>query len=227
VVVFTSTAKNLLVGLADPNNAGDAFLHEWDPPAGDADAVPDGSDYGPGGSDIEYDGNQDGIADAVQSHVVSAGSFDGSHYVTFAADAGTVFEAFDAIENPSPDDSPPEVEFPWGFYEFRLTGIERSGAFTVTLILPQDAVANTFYMYTATGEEGSPHWYEFLYDGQTGAEINGNVITMHFVNGDRGDGDTSANNTSIDFLGAPGWGENLPVDGGGVLPWIPLLLLDE
>ena len=38
-----------------------------------------------------------------------------------------------------------------------------------------------------TPDNITPHWYEFMYDNQTGAIINGNTITLHFVDGLRGD----------------------------------------
>jgi len=37
------------------------------------------------------------------------------------------------------------------------------------------------------------HWYLFDYDGVTGAEIQGNSIILHFVDGGRGDNDQEGN----------------------------------
>ena len=57
------------------------------------------------------------------------------------------------------------------------------------------------------------HWYEFLYDGQTGNEINGNVITLHFVDVMRGDDDLTSNGIIVDI------GESavaVKTSGGGV-----------
>lgn len=53
------------------------------------------------------------------------------------------------------------------------------------------------------GNGDGPHWYEFMYDGQTGAVIAGNVITLHFVDGLRGDDDLKADGIIID-QGGPG-----------------------
>ena len=36
------------------------------------------------------------------------------------------------------------------------------------------------------------HWYEFLHDGQTGAEILADRIILHLTDGARGDGDGAA-----------------------------------
>ncbi len=46
------------------------------------------------------------------------------------------------------------------------------------------------------------HWYEFLYDGTTGAEILADKIVLHFVDGERGDSDLTANGVIAD-PGAP------------------------
>ena len=43
----------------------------------------------------------------------------------------------------------------------------------------------------------------FTYDGQTGAEINGNLVTLHFVDGQRGDDDLTPDGKIID-QGGPG-----------------------
>ena len=46
-------------------------------------------------------------------------------------------------------------------------------------------------------------WYEFIFDGRTGAEINDNIITLNFVDGMKGDDDITENGIIID-LGGPG-----------------------
>ena len=53
------------------------------------------------------------------------------------------------------------------------------------------------------------HWYEFLFDGTTGAEINENIITLHFVDGNRGDNDRITNGIIIDPSG-PAIDKRLP-----------------
>ncbi len=60
---------------------------------------------------------------------------------------------------------------------------------------------DTYYPSGKTPDNAIPHWYEFLFDGTTGAEINENIITLHFVDGIRGDNDTTANGIIIDPSG--------------------------
>jgi hypothetical protein len=95
------------------------------------------------------------------------------------------------------------VTFPYGFFEFAVNGLTPGGATTVTLYLPAGAAPNTYYKYGATPGNTTPHWYEFLYDGQTGAQIAGNVVTLYFVDAQRGDDDLTANGIVTD-QGGPG-----------------------
>jgi hypothetical protein len=60
-----------------------------------------------------------------------------------------------------------------------------------------------------TPDNDIPHWYEFLFDGTTGAEINENIITLHFVDGSRGDNDITTNGIIIDPSG-PGIDIRIP-----------------
>jgi hypothetical protein len=107
-------------------------------------------------------------------------------------------------DNPSPSDSPSGVDFPYGFIEFTINNVTPGGATSATLYLDTSGpVPTTYYKYGPTPTDGTDHWYEFLYDGETGAEINNHEITLHFVDGQRGDDDLLANGVIID-QGAPG-----------------------
>jgi hypothetical protein len=56
----------------------------------------------------------------------------------------------------------------------------------------------TYRKYGPTPDNPTPHWYDFMWDGTTGAVITGNTITLHFVDGQRGDDDIQANGTIVD-----------------------------
>ncbi|MFC1766679.1 PKD domain-containing protein, partial [Planctomycetota bacterium] len=56
--------------------------------------------------------------------------------------------------------------------------------------------------FLRTPSDPTDHWYMFDYDGETGAEINGNKIVLHFVDGKRGDDDLTENGTVVE-PGAP------------------------
>lgn len=57
-----------------------------------------------------------------------------------------------------------------------------------------------YYAYGPTPDNPTPHWYDFTFDGVTGAEIKNDRIVLHFVDGGRGDNDETAG--KINHLGA-------------------------
>ncbi len=171
----------------------------------DSDGVSSTQESGSAGTDPAYDGNNDGTADRLQTNVASLPTSTGSYYVTLASPDGTSLSNVQAVGNPSPGNAPSGVQFPYGFFDFNINGLTPGGATTVTLYLPAGAAPNTYYKYGATPGNATLHWYEFMYDGQTGAVIAGNVITLHFVDGLRGDDDLKADGIIID-QGGPGIG---------------------
>jgi len=164
----------------------------------------DGTDQenGPDGTDPSYDGNGDGMGDGFQDNVSSFASCDGQSYLTISCPDVSWFENVQAIGNPSPDDMP-TVNFPCQFFEFEVLGLDNGGTTTVTVYLPEGTSCDTYWKYGPTPDDPQPHWYEFLYDGTTGAEIIGDVIILHFVDGKRGDDDLSENGIIVD-QGGPG-----------------------
>ncbi len=169
----------------------------------DKDGISDVREKGPDGNDDNFDGNSDGIPDHEQVNVASFHTYDGQDYVTLVVPDGTELSQLIVTDNPSPADAPEDTEFPYGFFDFSIDGLDLGEAITVTLILHNGVSVDKYYKYGFTpGDEPTLHWYEFMYDGQTGAEINGNVITLHFVDGLRGDEDITVNG-SIKEPGGP------------------------
>ena len=66
------------------------------------------------------------------------------------------------------------------------------------------SLPNSYWKYGPTPDNATPHWYDFEFDAEsrTGAQIDGNTITLHFVDGARGDDDLTANG-QIKDPGAP------------------------
>jgi hypothetical protein len=202
---------------ADNDSDGDGTLDCQDA-NDDNDGLADVEEKGPNGNDPSYDGNNDGTADSLQDNVVSFHTYDNQNYVTFESHAGTTISNCNTVGNPSPANTPSNLELAYGFFSFTITGI--GGATTVTLYLPTGDTIDTYYKYGPTPDNTTNHWYEFLYDGQTGAEINGNVIILHFIDGMRGDDDLIANGIIVDdgapavFVDSDG-GTTVTSDGGG------------
>jgi hypothetical protein len=168
----------------------------------DKDGISDAQEKGANGDENSYDGNSDGIPDYKQAEVASFHTFNGENYVTLAVPAGTALSQMKVTDNPSLVDAPADAQFPFGFFDFTIEGIDEGEAVAVTLILHGGESVNKYYKYGLTPDNLTFHWYEFMYDGLTGAEINGSIITLHFVDGLRGDEDITVNG-SIKEPGGP------------------------
>jgi len=175
----------------------------------DTDGMPDGTESGPGGDDPSYDGNGNGVPDYQEAGAASLPSSSGGAYATLAVPTGSglALHNVQAQANPSPGDAPGDVQFPYGFFRFRATGLNAGACTTVTLYLPLDETIDTYYKYGPTAEDPADHWYAFLYDGQTGAEIFHDAgrtrIVLHLCDGQLGDSDLTAD-AQIDEPGGPG-----------------------
>jgi len=153
------------------------------------------------------DGNSDGIRDSEQLNVVSLHAQDGTNYVTLESDPGTRLAECRAVIPPDTYDVPSGITFPYDFFNFTIHGVGSGGAATLTIYLPleTDPVPTTYWKYGVTPTDSNAHWYEFMFETatQTGAEIDGNIITLHFVDGDRGD-DILVQDGMIVDQGGPG-----------------------
>ncbi|MBN2863127.1 MAG: T9SS type A sorting domain-containing protein [Bacteroidales bacterium] len=168
----------------------------------DNDGISDTREKGADGNNNTWDGNADGIPDYQQADVASFHTYDGLNYVTLVVPDGTELSQVKVTDNPSASDTPADAQFPWGFFDFSIDGLDPGEAVTVTLILHEATSVSKYYKYGITPDNLEPHWYDFTYDGQTGAQINGSIITLHFVDGLRGDEDITANG-SIKEPGGP------------------------
>lgn len=149
------------------------------------------------------DGNDDGTKDGEQANVASLPNSDGN-YLTVVVPEGLTLANVTASDNPSPSDAPADVKFPMGFVSFEVRGLQPGASVDVQIIanLPAGATIDTYWRYGPETNNVTPHWYEFLSDGTTGAMFNANVVTLHLVDGLRGDDDVTANGVVVD-PGAP------------------------
>ena len=99
---------------------------------------------------------------------------------------------------------PGGVSFDHGFYRFRLIPPQGVLNTAVAISFPEGKVPDSYYKYGKTSGNHTPHWYEFGWDAatETGAVIQGNVVTLYFVDGKRGDDDLLVNGVVVD-PGAP------------------------
>ncbi|MBN2438069.1 MAG: hypothetical protein JXL20_05645 [Deltaproteobacteria bacterium] len=165
----------------------------------DGDGLPDWEEQGPDGNDPNYDGNGDGIPDWKQSNVSSfhTNTPNGEiHYISLAIPSDQRIE-YVYVPRVFADPPPEGVSFPYGFFSFTLTGIPAGGTTTMTIYL-DGPPPQTYYKYGKTPDNPQDHWYEFSYDGQTGAAVVGNTFVLHLIDGKRGDHDLEANGRIVD-----------------------------
>lgn len=160
-------------------------------------------DLAPGG-----DGNGDGIQDRNQSNVTTIkGALGGT--TTFEAESTMRLDPVIAVGSPTVSallakfKSPPgqSVHFNNGMYRFSMAGAIGPAGSIVTMYDGATARPTHYYAYGPTPDDPAPHWYDFAFDGVTGAEIKNDMIVLHFVDGGRGDDDLTANN-SVTHAGA-------------------------
>jgi hypothetical protein len=132
--------------------------------------------------------------------------------VTLTSPTATTLANVQAVPNPCPRDAPGGVQFPVGFFAFQVQGLTAEGSTMVTLTLPPGVTVNSYYRYGPTADNPTPHWYPFLFDGTTGAEIDNtnHRSVLHFVDCQRGDDGLAANGVVVD-AGAPGYVSTLRV----------------
>ncbi|NOX09273.1 MAG: choice-of-anchor D domain-containing protein [Gammaproteobacteria bacterium] len=178
---------------------------------GISDAVEDGATNG-------GDGNNDGTLDREQPHVASFPGIDG-RYVTLATENGNKLEEIGLILSSQityAADQPQAIYgsillYPHGFFAFNIITQNNGDKATVKIILPEGSQVDRYFKYIPTEATANlvpdfqiGKWILFDYDPvtDTGAVIEDNVITLHFVDGGRGDADYQVNGVIVD-PGAP------------------------
>lgn len=181
------------------------------------------------------DGNNDNVLDIKQTTVTSLQLTDGG-YITIAVDdnGGYILNNVSEISNPSSADAP-NVSFSNGFISADVYTLTSN--FDVAVILPVGSNVNTYYQYGVTSTNNVPHWYEFMFNGLTGAQIYKNVtltapdgtniqrdmIMIRYQDGARGDNDLTING-SVTTKGAAGY-KNITNDVGKMQAWTMILMI--
>ena len=174
------------------------------------------------------DGNADGVLDMRQDHVVSLPMAEQPEFVTIVAGSEALFTAA-AVASVAPADSsvPNDVIRSLGEMNFAIT--PASEARHVDVLFEVGQAINTWYQFGPTSENSVPHWYEFLFDGRTGAQLfdvdqDGLVeqVRLHLIDGARGDTNLVADGTiQVQSLAAasatasPPGGQPLQISGTG------------
>ncbi len=204
-IILMGAARNAMTNTV---GAVLARFHAESDPDGVSDSVENAAPNG-------GDGNQDGVADRDQTNVTSLPSnTPTAAYVTLSSTAGTSLANVVATVNPLPTGAFVTARFPVGHFEFAVEQLAVGSATTVTIYLPDDTVVNSYLKYGPEPSNDTPHWYDFSFNGTTGAVIGDGVITLHFVDGQRGDDDLLANGRIVD-PGSPAFVPPPTADAGG------------
>ena len=153
------------------------------------------------------DANNDGVKDFEQSNVASFKDVHGA-WGTLVTDENTHLQNAATSTGHGAENSPSSFDFPSGFFSFSIAGLDEGASVKATLTLdsPDDELT-TYYKYGATPDNDQDHWYEFMYNGSTGAEMEAvdgkNTIVLNLIDGARGDDDLEANGVIKD-IGGPG-----------------------
>ena len=182
----------------------------------DGDSVIDRvEDAGPNGGD----GISDGIADSAQGHVASLPDIRNS-YITVEANPLQVLgslgfeEGTNYLAQADPLSSLNGLNFVYGFLTLDVTNVGAGGNADIKIIVPSGESPKKHFKYGPTPDNPVDHLYEFDFDGETGAEFDGNEVTLHFVDGKRGDSDLLENGVISD-PGTPALRANNSGSGGG------------
>lgn len=175
----------------------------WDcyDPDDDNDGIEDiVEDSGPN----QGDSNLDGILDSQQPNVGSITVDNTTIYIAIEAIEQIGIGDFQSVNMPAPEEVPPNIDFAFGLFEYDFHSVERDEIITVTITLPKGTAPDTYYAYGITSDNKTAHWHEFIYDGETGADINGNVITLYLADVLEGD-DIQEQDNMIVGIGGPGF----------------------
>lgn len=161
------------------------------------------------------DGNLDNIADAQQGNVASFEAVTGG-YVTMSVPDNLAIQQ--AAPVGLPGGAPADVRFPMGMFSFMIVNLQAGAAVDLDLLLHRFLPIDRYYQYGPTAGLNQDHWYLFKYDGATGAEFfvpaQTTRVLLHFVDGERGDGDLAANGVVSD-AGGPGASSSAGSSSGG------------
>ena len=158
------------------------------------------------------DANNDGVLDKRQSNVASLLDLRGI-YNTYLS-TSSLNQSFRGVRTVSQnlnDANPDNITLDAGVHEFTLVNVAPGAIVQVGLLLPANVTPSAYYIYGSTPERTAPHWYNFDFDGETGASFIGaakitsptgqniqmNIVSLRIKNGGRGDSSVAPNNFII------------------------------
>ncbi|MFO0911592.1 MAG: MBG domain-containing protein [Pirellulales bacterium] len=93
---------------------------------------------------------------------------------------------------------PSDFSFPYGFFNFTIEGVDEGGAADLIIAGTDTSLVTDYFKLGFNPADFTYYWYDFLYDGATGMEIDGDTVILHLLDGGRGDLDLSGNGIIFD-----------------------------
>ncbi len=215
--------SHIRASLTDPS-LNTSEYSEWIRIEGAADSDGDGISDGVEEAMAAGDGNGDRIPDAQQAHVASFPTLlSGS--LAIAAPEGITITSI-SVESLSALPPATGQEFPHEVWHFAMNGLSNGGSVTITVLASREHPGDGFHCFGPTPDNPVPHWYDFSFDGTTGAQVDGDRVLLHFVDGRRGDHDLTVNGSLVSQGGSTNTLPLLPdpsfrvlSDGSIVISW--------
>ncbi|MEM7475748.1 MAG: PKD domain-containing protein [Planctomycetota bacterium] len=162
------------------------------------------SDPDEDGASVDGDRNHDGLADRLQADVASLRNQNGDVFTVEATVEKNQSATLGSVAFVDQDTSglPSGVTLPHGTIGFEVHGLPSDKAIDITILLPEDSEANSFYLFGRGNGSANEEWYLFDFDGRTGAERRDDRIILHFESGQRGD-DGWLTDGVLKVVGAP------------------------
>jgi hypothetical protein len=88
---------------------------------------------------------------------------------------------------------PTPYAFDQGFLTLSAFNLNSGGTAVARIFLPTNVHPDTVWAYGPEPTNSTPHWFQFTYDGVTGAEIQPYFVYLHLLDGGRGDSDGLTN----------------------------------
>lgn len=200
----------------------------------DADGITDNEEQNsPNNGDANNDNEQDNVQNNVASFLTNQ-----NVYASIVTDTKTLLAGVSLPLNPSPSDVPAAVDFKHGMFQYTIA---TTNPLEILLVyLPADDKSNTYYKYGPTPDNLTPHWYDFSFNGATGAQhlgirqienladgsrVNRNIFRLFYADGQRGDDDLTVNGEvvsigAVSFVSSSSGGGG----GGGAISWYLIVL---
>jgi CSLREA domain-containing protein len=163
------------------------------------DSLEEAADFG--------DGNFDGVPDSQQLNVGTVRAWQPESHppLTIQAPSGTRLKEVDAPLGLDVGANLGAGKLaPFGFLKYKieaappaprplhaLTGLPAT--IEVKVFLPHSPTVNRYYLFGPEANNPQPHWYDFTWNGSTGARFEPGLARVVFIDGGRGDNDASVN----------------------------------